>query len=117
MTMDPGVSVVGADERRSEPGNLDTEQLARSIRRLAIAAHAILRRPDAPRGELVDLRRQLKELLREARGGQLAEIERWLRSAVRMLDARLLCGLGVELGLTVNGNVPSTGGTIMRSGA
>jgi hypothetical protein len=100
--MDEGILRVGADETRSEPGTLDVGQFARSIRRLASEVHEILNRPDATTGELTELRRRFKELLRVARGSGLTEIERWLRSANRTLDARLLSGLVVELGLTVN---------------
>ena len=84
---------VGADERRSGPGSLDVERFARALRRVATHAHEILNRPDATTDELVGLRRRLKGLLRAARGSRLTEIDRWLRSADRRLDARLLSGL------------------------
>jgi hypothetical protein len=102
MTMDQGVSVVGADGRRSERGSLDARELAREIRRLAVDAHEILNRPDAPTGELNKLRRRIEELLRVARGSRLSEIERWLRSAHRALDARRLSGLVVSPEPTVS---------------
>ena len=60
------------------------------MRQLAVDAHEILNRPDATTGELVRMRRRSWELLHGARASQLSEIERWLRSAVRMLDAKLL---------------------------
>jgi hypothetical protein len=71
--------------------------LAREIRRLAIDAHRTLNRPEATTGELVELRRRLRGLLCAARGWHLTEIERWLRSAERRLDARLVSGLAVEV--------------------
>ena len=94
--MDEGVSVVGADKRRSVPVTLDAEELARAIRGLAVEAHEILNRPDATTGELIALRRRSRELLRVARGSQLTEIERWLRSVHRTLDAKLLSALVEE---------------------
>jgi hypothetical protein len=90
MTMDQGFSVVGADRRRSEPDTLDAKELAREMRQLAVDAHEILNRPAATAGELVRMRRRSWELLHGARASQLSEIERWLRSAVRKLDAKLL---------------------------
>jgi hypothetical protein len=87
--MDEGPTVVGADHGRSESGILDAGQFARAIRRLAIETHEILNRPDAATGELNGLRWRLELLLRVARGSRLTEIERWLRSARRALDARL----------------------------
>ena len=91
--MDEGVSVVNADKRRSEPVSLDAEELVRAIRGLAVEAHEILNRPDATIGELIERRRRSKELLRVARGSHLTEIERWLRSVHRVLDAKLLSAL------------------------
>jgi hypothetical protein len=101
MTLEKGVSVVGADKRRSEPVTLDAEELARAIRGLTVEAHEIMNRPDAATGELIKLRRRSKELGRVARGSQLTEIERWLRSVHRTLDAKLLSALVVELELAV----------------
>jgi hypothetical protein len=80
MTMDENVAVVGADRRRCEPVTLDAEELGRAVRGLAVDVHEIMNRPDATIGELIELRRRSKELLRVARGSQLTEIERWLRS-------------------------------------
>jgi hypothetical protein len=96
MTMDQDVSRVGADEWRSESGILDAGRFARSLRRLAIETHEILNRPDAATGELTGLRWRFEQLLRVARGSRLTEIERWLRSARRALDARLLSRLVVS---------------------
>src|SRR5262249_48306511 len=104
--MDEGVLGVDADTRRSEPASLDAEELAREIRRLAVEAHRSLSRPEARTGELTELRRRFQELLRVARGSQLTEIERWLWSAHRALDARLLSGLVVALEPTVSGDAP-----------
>jgi hypothetical protein len=95
MTMDQGVSVIGA-ERLPESDSLDAKELAREIRRLAVDVHEILNRPDATAGELTALRRRFKELLRVAQGSRQSWIERWLRSADRRLDAKLLCGLVTE---------------------
>ena len=90
-------SAVGANERQSEPETLDVGRFARVVRRLAIEAHEILNRRDAMAGELTELRRRLQELLRAARDSRLTEIEHWLRSADRRLDARLLTTLVAEL--------------------
>ena len=94
--MDEGVLVVRADQQRSEPGIRDAEGLARAIRRLAIEAHEILNRPDARIEELIKVRRQFQELLRETRGlsSQPTELDRWLRSAHRAIEAKLLSNLG-----------------------
>ena|SRR6516165_454385 len=95
--MDEGVLGVDADTRPWEPGSLDAEEMAGAFRRLAIEAHRTLNRPEATTGELVGLRRRLRGLLRAARDSHMTAIERWLRSADRMLDARLISGLVVEL--------------------
>ena len=100
--MDEGVLGVDADTRRSEPATLDAEELTGAIRRLAVDAHEILNRRDAATGELTELRRRSQELLRVARGSQLTEIERWLWSAHRQLDARLLSGLVMALEPTMS---------------
>jgi len=78
--MDGNVSLVGADKRRWEPVTLDAEELGRAIRGLAVEVYAIMNRPDATIGELIELRRRSQELLRLARGSQPTEIELWLRS-------------------------------------
>ena len=94
--MDEGVLGVDADTRRSEPASLDAEDLAREIRRLAVEAHWSLSRPEARTGELVELRRRLRVLLRVVGCSRPTAIERWLRSADRALDAQLVSGLVVE---------------------
>jgi hypothetical protein len=83
---DDGVSTAGAEEGIRGPGIIDAERFARAIRRLAVDAHRALKRPDAPDGELMELRRRFEVLLRAARGSQQAEIHHWLRSAHRKLD-------------------------------
>ena len=100
--MDQDISIGSADGRRSEPDTVDAKELARQIRRLAVEAHEILNRPDTTTGELTKLRRRFRELLRAARGSQLTAIERWLWSAHRAVDARLLSGLVGELEPTVS---------------
>jgi hypothetical protein len=102
MTMDEGVSGVDADTKRWEPVNLDAEELAGAFRGLAIEAHRTLNRPEARSGELVELRHRLRGLLRVVRGSRLTAIERWLWSAHRAVDARLLSGLVGELEPTVS---------------
>ena len=101
--MDEAVGVVRADQPRSEAGIRDAEGLARAIRRRAIQAHAILSGPDARIDELIEARRQFQELLREARGlsAQPTELDRWLRSAHRAIEAKLRPDLGVARGLLV----------------
>ena len=90
------VVVVSADQPRSEPGICDAEGLARAILRRAIQAHEILDNSDARIGELIQVRRQFQELLREARGlsSQPTELGRWLQSAHRAIEAKLRSGLG-----------------------
>ena len=94
--MDEGVLGVDEDTKRRQPAHLDEEELAAGIRRPAADAHRTLSRPEATTGELVELRRRLRGLLCAARGWHLTEIERWLRSAERTLDAQLVSGLVVE---------------------
>jgi hypothetical protein len=84
MTMDEDVLKSG-----SALGLLDAEELAGAIRRLAIKAHQTLKCPDSTAGELIALRRRLKELLRRLADPQ-AGINRWLRRADHSLEARLL---------------------------
>jgi hypothetical protein len=62
-TLNEGVVVVRADPQRSQPGIRDTEALDG-----AIQAHEILNCPDAWLGVLIQVRRQFRELLCEARG-------------------------------------------------
>jgi hypothetical protein len=100
--MDEGVLGGDADRRRWEPANLDAEELAREIRRLAIDAHRTLNRPEARSGELVELRHRLRGLLRVVQGSRLTAIELWLWSAHRAVDARLLSGLVGEPEPTVS---------------
>jgi hypothetical protein len=97
--MDEGVSIRGVQKSGLLPGRiLDAEEFARAIRGLAIEARETLNRPDATVGELIELRRRFRELIRVPRGSRLTEIDRWLRSAYRRLDARLLSDLRIELG-------------------
>jgi hypothetical protein len=89
--MDEGVSRHAAQKSGLVPGRiLDAEEFARAIRCLAIDARRTLNRPDATTGELIELRRRFRELIRVPRGSRLTEIDRWLRSASRRLDARLM---------------------------
>jgi hypothetical protein len=83
---DEGVSTSSPEEGAESPVDMDAEQFAWAIRRLAVDAHGALQRPDAPDGELLELRRRSEVLLRAARGSRQAEIRRWLRSAHRALD-------------------------------
>ena len=96
--MDEGVSMRKAEKSGTVPGILDAEELARAIRRLAIDAHQTLNQPDATASELIELRRRFRELIRAPRGSRLTEIDRWLRSANRRLDLRLMSDLRTELG-------------------
>jgi LmbE family N-acetylglucosaminyl deacetylase len=95
--MDVGVSSVGANQKRPVPGPLAAAELAQAIRHLAVEAGRILNHPDATTGELMQIRRRVRQLLRAARGraSQPTEIDRWLRCVVDAIDAKLLCGFGV----------------------
>lgn len=95
--MDECVWIHSGREHDSEQGVLDVEDLARAIRGLAIDAQRTLNRPDATAGELIELRRRFRELIRMPRGSRLTEVDRWLRSAYRQLDARLMSDLRTEL--------------------
>jgi hypothetical protein len=98
--MDEAVGVVRAAQPRAEAGICDAGGLARAIRQRAIQAHAILSGPDARIDELIEARRQFQELLREARGlsAQPTELDRWLRSAHRAIEAELRTSLGAARG-------------------
>jgi hypothetical protein len=98
--MDEEVSGFGANQTRSVPGPLDAAELARAIRQLAVEADRILNHSDVTTGELIQIRRQARELLREAPGRALRRtaIDRWLRCVVHAIDAKLLCGLGAARG-------------------
>ena len=96
--MEEGTSGIGAN--RNGHGGLDPEELARRIRQLAIDAHRILTRPDTSIGEVSGLRRRVRVLLRETRGGLRAtEIDRWLRAAQRAIEAELHLGPREDLEL------------------
>jgi hypothetical protein len=97
--MDKGVSIRSVQKSGLVPARiLDAEEFARAIRCLAIDARRTLNRPDATASELIELRRRIRDLIRVPRGSRLTEIDRWLRSAYRRLDARLMSDLRTELG-------------------
>jgi hypothetical protein len=83
---DKGISTSDAEEGAGSPEGMDAEQFACAIRRLAVDAHGALHRPDALKGELLELRRRSEVLLRAARGARQGEIRRWIRSVQRALD-------------------------------
>ncbi len=99
--MGEGVLVVREEEERSASGICDAEGLAQVIRRLAIEAHEIVNRPDARIGELINLCRQIEELLREAGGhcSRPAELENWLRNAYFAIETKMRSSLGPARGL------------------
>jgi len=97
-TIDEDISIAGAEHSSSAPGTLDADDFAGAIRRLAIDADRTLNRPDTTAGELVKLRRRIKELLQITRGLQRTGIDRWLRSADRLLESRLFSDLRSEPG-------------------
>jgi hypothetical protein len=74
---------------RADPEKLDPDEFARGIRRLAIETYRALNRPDTPVEELTTLNRQFEALLNQSQELPAAEITRWLRNAMRAIDARL----------------------------
>jgi hypothetical protein len=99
--MDEGVSGIGADRSRSEPGPLDAAEFARAIRQLAVEVRRILNHPGATTAEVMRIRRQVRVLLRAfcGRASQQTEIERWLRTAYHAIDAKLPSALEEAPGL------------------
>ena len=73
----------------NDPDMLDPEELARLIRRLAIETHRALKCPEISVDELTSLYRQAEALLDHTQEQRAAELHRWLRNAIRAIDARL----------------------------
>jgi hypothetical protein len=85
-----GFSVVGADEGRSEPWPVDAEEIARTIRQLAIDAARILNRRETKIADVILLHRRCVKLLQEDWESRPPEIDRWLRSLHEAAEAKLL---------------------------
>jgi hypothetical protein len=62
---------------------------AGDLRRFAIDAHRILRRPESPVDEVFALHARAWSLLQEAPGARSGEIRRWLLAARRAIGVRL----------------------------
>ena len=89
----------GVDEPhngRCYAGAVDAAEFGRSIRRFALDAHRMLRRPDSSSEELIGLQRQAWRLLGEASFPHATEVRRWLVAARRAIDGRLHPGLVEE---------------------
>jgi hypothetical protein len=77
------------DAGRDETGEIDPEVFGRQVRQFALDAHRVLRRPDSPVDEVIDLHRRVWYLLHQAPGAQTTAISRWLQVARQAIAARL----------------------------
>lgn len=91
----PGATTGGLDLKA-----VDADDLARTVRQLAIDLHQILKRQDPTIGEIVRLRRRVGELHWHLGDLQETEIDRWLRSVDQRLETKLLAVL--KLGLSTD---------------
>jgi hypothetical protein len=73
---------------RTESNKPDAEELAASIRELAVDAHQALNDPLVTAAKLNDLSRRIEELRRSARSACLSEIDGWLHQVQRQVDER-----------------------------
>lgn len=85
------------DEGPGDTGAIEPEELARRVRRFAIDARLVLRHPDRPIDEVVELHRRARFLLREAPGLPSSPLHRWLVAAMEAIDARLRAWAPEEL--------------------
>ncbi len=86
-TMSRGV--LEADESRVQPGDTDTDEFARSVRRFALDAREVLGRPDCTLGELIGLHGRVYRLLQELPGTRATGIGPWLLAVRQRIGARL----------------------------
>ena len=68
-------------------GDLDPQAFAIRVRELALEAHRILKSPDAPSWQAVEISQQFDQLRHQRRCGNAPEkdIDRWLRNAARQV--------------------------------
>lgn len=88
----PGATTGGLDLKP-----LDAEDLARIIRQLAIDLDQFLKRQDPAIGEIVRLRRRIRELRGHLGDLQKTEIDRWLRNVDHRLEAELVAVQNLDL--------------------
>jgi hypothetical protein len=81
--------VLESDESRVQPGDLDTDEFARSVRRFALEARDVLGRPNSTLGELIGLRGCVLRLLQQAAGMRSPGIVPWLLAVQQRIDVRL----------------------------
>jgi hypothetical protein len=81
--------VHGNDESRAGRSESDAGDYGRRIRRLAQDAHRILKCPDSPIDQLIELHTRVFDLINEAPGVRLSGIRRWLLSLREEIGARL----------------------------
>jgi hypothetical protein len=77
------------DDIRAGHGGPDAGDFGQSVRRLAQDAHRILRCPDSPIDELIELHSQVLGLLNDAAGSRSAGILGWLHAVRGRVGARL----------------------------
>jgi hypothetical protein len=74
---------------RSGAHEMEPEEFAREVRRLAVDAYRGLTYPDVPRDVLARLKRRSQVLLDQIRESGAIEMTRWLCSVDRAIDVRL----------------------------
>jgi hypothetical protein len=68
---------------------MEPEEFAGEVRRLAIDAYKGLTYPDVPRDELARLKLRSNALFRQSRASKAIEMTKWLCSVSRAIDVRL----------------------------
>ena len=74
---------------RPATNEMEPEEFAREVRRLAIETYKGLTYPDFPGEELARLRHRSRALLRHSRTSRSIEMTKWLNSVNRAIDVRL----------------------------
>jgi hypothetical protein len=77
------------EESRVHPGELGHGEFGHEVRRLALDAHRILRRPDSSLDDLIDLHGRVFHLLRQERGARSGGIGRWLLAVRQEIGVKL----------------------------
>jgi hypothetical protein len=83
--------VLEVHDSRVRTGGFDPDEFASSVRRFALDAHDVLRRPDSRAGELIRLHGRVFHLLQWAPVSQAGGILTWLLAVRQRIGARLQC--------------------------
>jgi hypothetical protein len=79
----------GMCAERPATGEMEPEEFAREVRRLAIDTYKGLTYPDVPGDELARLKLRANALFHHSRASRAIEMTRWLRSVNRAIDVRM----------------------------